>query len=166
MSSQRMSSQGSVFPCMMDAMRSNPTLAAGLLLLLMVAVSCSNLLGGEPERLYLYRAASDDEVPLLFGRLTLEVAANDEITGEWQIDWIDGIDPGENVGSQLGRGVLRGALVEGYFRLDLNPDQENDHVVLVGFWGDGDLIGTWGYGGVSGIIVQGTFRLDRVRTPH
>jgi len=139
---------------------------AGILLLLVAAGSCSNLLGGEPERLYLYRALSEEEIPILFGRLVLEVATNDQITGDWRIDWIEGIDQEANVGPQLGRGVLRGTLLEGYFHLNLNPDHIDNNVLLVGRWGSGDLSGQWGWVGVGGIIIQGTFTLERVRIPH
>ncbi len=137
-----------------------------LLLVLLAATSCSNLLGSTPERLYLYRAVSDEEVPILFGRFILAVATNDEITGEWQIDWIDGISQEGNVGPQIGRGSLRGTLLEGFFHLNLNPELTDNNVVLVGHWGDGDLSGEWGVVGIGGIVVRGGFTLERIRTPH
>ena len=137
-------------------------LLAATILLVLLGTSCSGLLTPDAVRVYYYRATADDQVPLLEGRITLELIGSSKISGEWRIGWIDGVDQGGGVGPQLGRGALRGDLQDGRFYFDLNPQMADNNVLLAGDWGDGDLSGTWGWVGIGGIILQGGFTLERL----
>lgn len=77
-----------------------------------------------------------------------------EIKGTWQLKKIGNQ---KNIGPQVGTGDLIGSIDKGEIYIDLNPNMNDDNVVLHGKFEGRRFHGTWRYSGFAGVLNQGTF---------
>jgi len=81
-----------------------------------------------------------------------------EIKGHWQLSKIGNPD---KIGPQVGRGDLFGSTGKGGIYIDLNPNMNDDNVILLGRIEGRRFHGTWMYSVLTGAINQGTFEATR-----
>lgn len=115
---------------------------------------------------YLYTGYDKDGGRIVEGRLSItSVEPNRnkheesyEIKGHWRLNKIG--NP-EKIGPQVGTGDLLGSVDEGEIYIDLNPNMNDNNVILQGKIEGRRFHGTWGYSGLKGAINQGTFEATR-----
>ncbi|MEN3331000.1 MAG: hypothetical protein V7641_365 [Blastocatellia bacterium] len=81
-----------------------------------------------------------------------------EIKGHWQLNQIG--NP-EKIGPQVGSGNLFGSIDKGEIYINLNPNMNDNNVILQGKIEGRRCHGTWRYSGFAGAINQGTFEAAR-----
>lgn len=107
------------------------------------------------EQTWDYTAFSTAGTPVVAGTFHV-VADGRDFTGEWQTRLLQ---PGADVGPQVGTGDLRGSWdIEGQsILLDMNPGWADNNVYLVGTPRDDGLRGTWSHSTLLGPRVGGEF---------
>lgn len=143
---------------------------AALVLTLAAALAGCALFGPESQDGGSYRYVALDSAGHTLVSGTLRLAYNEtedasyplSITGTRNLDLEK---DAEEIGPHTGRGALRGSISrDGRVWINLNPDFEDNNVVLMGsFDGDrfGDFSGEWVYAAFGGGINGGPFRATR-----
>lgn len=93
------------------------------------------------------------------GLLTLPYPLQEGVRffGSWQAKYVGPINQQDKVGPQINGGKLVGELTEGQLTLQLNPDMNDNNVLLIGKVDADRLTGTWEYSNFTGLANKGTF---------
>jgi len=90
--------------------------------------------------------------------LSFEMKDSTNITGVWEIQKAG--NP-QNIGSQVGNGVLVGGLNDGTLLIELNPDFRDNNVFLQGELEENKCNGKWFYSSFIGLTNWGTFEAQK-----
>ena len=132
-----------------------------LALAALIMAACSNG-SSDPntaQQMFIYSALSDEGAELVAGVVELHVSGENVVSGEWEMDWVDGADTDSEIGPQVGEGQLSGMLEGNTLSLNLNPEMADNNVRLRGEWSGRTISGTWTWVGFPGALANGTFTL-------
>lgn len=108
-----------------------------------------------------YVAFDEEGTRVLTGRLELDVRDKGSVRGSWEIDWAEGANQHTPVGPQVGKGSLVGTITDGELTLDLNPQNADNDVGLLGALDGARIAGRWEYVTFAGPAGTGTFRATK-----
>jgi hypothetical protein len=77
--------------------------------------------------------------------------------GSWQARYVGPDGQRDKIGPQLNGGRLTGEFTEGQFRLQLNPNMNDNNVTFIGTVQDDRITGAWEYATFLGVTNKGTF---------
>jgi hypothetical protein len=108
---------------------------------------------------YAYEAFGSSGRRILTGWVTIQLHEDSTATASWEIDWAPGADTTLPVGPQVGEGTATGYQTAEGLVLDLNPDANDNNVVLRAVQvGNGYTIaGRWSYLQLTGPRAEGRF---------
>lgn len=104
-----------------------------------------------------YSALSATGQPLLAGHIEFAFPDDSTLTGTWAIAWLPGADTTEQVGPQVGSGVLIGAYRGGTLLIQLNPTNADNNVALQAVPSAGGYAGHWDWITATGPRSGGAF---------
>ena len=118
---------------------------------------CDHSINGPetPQGRYVYKGYDSTGVKIVTGWLKIELDDSFTVSGEWNFYQVG--EP-ENIGPQIGSGNLIGNYEKGKLSLNLNPNMQDNNVLLSGDYNDKIFAGEWMYVGYPGVLNQGTFR--------
>lgn len=121
--------------------------------------------GGSQASAYAYTAYDSTDSPVVRGTLWLNyVETGSDVEHPYQVEghWrLQKVVAEAEVGPQTGTGRLRGLIdEEGTVRIDLNPNFDDNNVILRGAFTEeqlGDIAGEWTHHTFAGVARGGTF---------
>jgi hypothetical protein len=111
-----------------------------------------------PKGAYAYTGFDSTGVKIVRGWIKIVFDDSIHISGEWELDKIG--DP-QNIGPQVGSGILLGSYDKRKIVIELNPDYVDNNVSLIGEWDENKIEGEWMYGSLHGIVNHGTFKAEK-----
>jgi|GEM_PF-682242 len=107
-----------------------------------------------PSGSYHYQSYNSDSIKVVDGWFTMIEDSVANISGEWHFNKIG--NP-ENIGTQVGDGILVGGYNGNTLWIELNPQYKDRNVQLIGIKEDGNYSGRWIWITFSGISAEGSF---------
>src|SRR4051794_39271239 len=124
--------------------------------LIAVLLFCSDGLTAEPiETTYLYKGFDKNGVLVIEGVLNLEINTN-QVKGTWELKQVAKNEV-KKLGQQIGSGKLTGEIEKNTINLNLNPNWQDNNVLLSGVMTKTNISGTWGHYGFVGATARGKF---------
>ncbi len=120
-------------------------------------MSCSNSVGihdTAPSGAYLYTSYDTTGNAIVKGWFTMEYQDSTRISGNWNFEKIG--NP-QDIGPQVGLGVLVGDIRQGKVYIELNPQFKDNNLQLLGIIEDNKYSGEWVYTSYIGITNRGMF---------
>ena len=107
---------------------------------------------------YSYSGYTENLTLIVSGSMELELNDEQEITGSWDFS---AVTPTDDIGPQIGSGELIGAVEDTLIMINLNPQNADNNVILVGELEGNNLNGIWQYVGFPGVITEGKFQAEK-----
>jgi len=118
----------------------------------------TSLSPSDESSLYEYIAFDSSSTKVAKGWLLLKFEDN-VITGQWDIQ---AVGSPQNIGPQLGSGNLAGNCNSDSIWVDLQPNMQDNNLLLEGRLTDDDYSGTWIYISLTGPTNSGTFTARKI----
>ena len=120
------------------------------ILLLLVILSCED------------KEESKDMVICATGLMEITIAKDSTLTGSWDISAIDGFE--NEIGPQIGKGMLEGQISDGKVWINMNPRIADYNIFLNGNYSNNEYEGNWYLstfrGNDDGNEVSGNFQIN------
>jgi len=120
------------------------------ILLLLVILSCED------------KEESKDMVICATGLMEITIAKDSTLTGSWDISAIDGFE--NEIGPQIGKGMLEGQISDGKVWINMNPRIADYNIFLNGNYSNNEYEGNWYLstfrGNEDGNEVSGNFQIN------
>lgn len=120
------------------------------ILLLLVILSCED------------KEESKDMVICAAGLMEITIAKDSTLTGSWDISAIDGFE--NEIGPQIGKGMLEGQISDGKVWINMNPRIADYNIFLNGNYSNNEYEGNWYLstfrGNEDGNEVSGNFQIN------
>jgi len=107
-----------------------------------------------PQGSYHYRSYNADGINIVEGWFTMEMDSSGFISGEWHFD---AVGYPENIGPQVGDGVLLGGIDRDTIWIELNPHFVDNNLQLIGTLEEDNYRGKWYWISFPGITAEGDF---------
>lgn len=106
-----------------------------------------------------YQARGPDGAVLVVGVLQFAPATAPPYTGTWVFDWQQGADTTTVVGPQIGSGSFTATVKGARLVVQLNPQNADNNVGLVGCYTQSLITGNWSFSTITGERARGAFTL-------
>ncbi len=110
-----------------------------------------------PSGTWHYRSYNSKNEKIVEGWFDMESDSAAQITGEWHFKKIG--NP-QNIGPQVGDGILVGGSQTDTLWLNLQPQYKDNNLFLRGILKNGCYQGTWAWISFTGVTAQGTFKAE------
>ncbi|MFC2134373.1 hypothetical protein ACFLR4_01595 [Bacteroidota bacterium] len=107
---------------------------------------------------YSYSGYTENLTLIVSGSMELEINDDAEITGSWEFS---AVTPADDIGPQIGRGELIGVIEDSVIMINLNPQNADNNVMLIGGQEGNNITGNWQYVGFQGVINEGKFEATK-----
>jgi hypothetical protein len=113
-----------------------------------------------PGGIFGYQASGPDGAVLVVGVLQFAPATTPPYTGTWEFDWQQGADTTAVVGPQIGSGSFTATVDGARLMIQLNPQNADNNVGLVGCYNRTRMTGAWSFTTITGERARGAFTLS------
>lgn len=126
------------------------------LVILFYFVACNNdgLNEPTPYGAYSYTSFDSSGTAIVEGWLIMNLKDSSQIIGKWHFEKIG--NP-QDIGPQVGNGVLEGGVKQNEMWVELNPQFRDNNLQLIGSMENNKYSGTWQWISFIGITNYGTF---------
>ena len=135
------------------------------LILIILFINCENnkaVINATTTDAFFYQSYDSTGILIVKGWLSLNRINSTQFNGDWSLEKIGNTD---NIGPQLGDGVLIGVMQSNNISINLNPGTVDNNVILNGVITDGVIEGSWHCITIAGATNWGTFRANQNTGP-